>query len=594
MAEGSEDSYLYMKSHSRANHDFVNGEAFSGKSPSTCLPKKLSADTRTTPASPSHKPRRQKGNVVPGHGRSSNVTKSVDAPTVGPPNHDDCMAFDLYEQDPDMVYGSSDYNLRRQSSDFRLNFEDMIVLPMRLKTPSTAINLDAHSFTDIDEFDYADQHVYYSQLITTVNSNSARHEYAVRKGPLWNCAWEILVPKGLHPTYLTEDEFVKLVLSQGNDTTKWMDTNIPILHRRALQKAGAARQKLSNAGISPFELTQEYLESFEWMDKIEQDNFVKTFQKLQLQVSFQKQGISMRIEDIDSIPYEDEEKIIGKSHTKLVDGSCIQQDFSSDVDDSFMVDKLSLDEFENQFWNDDYKKASPSSKKDPAPFRSTPIPQTYQSPTAPNLHDEAVSLKCLKNILCSQGIEPSPSSPLLKSDEGSDYFKINQEINKTHNSNRGSMSQSPLSPLEAAKSYPYKSFYVPPPKNTDSRVLFSLQDTPSLTPLKTTQSESGCLESSSSSSHDPSDGSSSTPGSKSQSRKSEASSVGGAPLTGTLSVGSACQSQQSCKTEGSRASGPSDKFASIGKRIEGSPKALKKKLSSVFGTIGRSGRSGTQ
>ncbi|TGO64679.1 hypothetical protein BCON_0006g00820 [Botryotinia convoluta] len=594
MAEGSEDSYLYMKSHSKANHDFVNGEAVSGKSPSTCVPKKLSADTRTIPASPLHKPHRQKSNTVAGRGGSSNVTKSVDAPTVGPPNHDDCMAFDLYEQDPDMVYGSSDYNLRRQSSDFRFNFEDMIVLPMRLKKPSTAIKFDTPSFTDIDEFDYADQHVYYSQLITTVNSNSAVHEYAVRKGPLWDCAWEILVPKGLHPTYLTEDEFVKLVLSQGNDTTKWMDTNIPILHRRALQKAGAARQKLSNAGISPFELTQEYLESFEWMDKIEQDNFIKTFQKLQLQVSFQKQGISMRIEDIDSIPSEDEEKLIGKSHTKLVDGSCIQQDCSSDVDDSFMVDKLSLEEFEKQFWNDDYKKASPSSKKAPAPFRSTPIPQTYQSPTDPDLHDEAVSLECLKNILCSQGIEPGPSSPLLKSGEGSDYFKINQETKNTHNSNRGSMSQSPFSPLEAAKSYPYKSSYVLPPKNPDSHVLFSLQDPPSLTPLKTTQSESGRLESSSCSSHDPSDGSSSTPGSKSQSRKSEASSVGGAPLTGTLGGGSACQSQQSCKTEGSRASGASDKFTSIGKRIEGSPKALKKKLSSVFGTIGRSGRSGTQ
>ncbi|TGO26686.1 hypothetical protein BPAE_0055g00590 [Botrytis paeoniae] len=587
MAEGSEDSYLYMKSHSKANHDFVNGEAVSGKSPSTCVPKKLSADTRAIPASLSHKPHRQKSNAVAGHGGSSNVTKSVDAPTVGPPNHDDCMAFDLYEQDPDMVYGSSDYNLRRQSSDFRFNFEDMIVLPMRLKKPSTAINYDTPSFTDIDEFDYADQHVYYSQLITTVNSNSAVHEYAVRKGPLWDCAWEILVPKGLHPTYLTEDEFVNLVLSQGNDTTKWMDTNIPILHRRALQKAGAARQKLSNTGISPFELTQEYLESFEWMDKIEQDNFIKTFQKLQLQVSFQKQGISMRIEDIDSIPSEDEEKLIGKPHTKLVDGSCIQQDCSSDVDDSFMVDKLSLEEFENQFWNDDYKKA-------PAPFRSTPIPQAHQSPTAPDLHDEAVSLECLKNILYSQGIEPGPSSPPLKSGEGSDYSKISQETKNTYNTDKGCMSQSPFSPLEAAKSYPYKSSYVLPPKNPDSHVLFSLQDPPSLTPLKTTQSESGRLDFSSCSSHDPSDVGSSTPSSKPQSRKSEASSVGGAPLTGTLSGGNACQSQQSCKTEGSRASGASDKFASIGKRIEGSPKALKKKLSSVFGTIGRSGRSGTQ
>ncbi|TGO87509.1 hypothetical protein BPOR_0221g00060 [Botrytis porri] len=594
MAEGSEDSYLNMKSHSKANHVFVNGEAVSGKSPSTCVPKKLSADTRTIPASPSHKPHRQNSNVVAGHGGSSNVTKSVDAPTVGPTNHDDCMAFDLYEQDPDMVYGSSDYNLRRQSSDYRFNFEDMIVLPMRLKKPSTAIDFDTPSFTDIDEFDYADQHVYYSQLITTVNSNSAVHEYAVRKGPLWNCAWEILVPKGLHPTYLTEDEFVKLVLSQGNDTTKWMDANIPILHRRALQKAGAARQKLSSAGISPFELTQEYLESFEWMDKIEQDYFIKTFQKLQLQVSFQKQGISMRIEDIDSIPSEDEEKLIGKSHTKLVDGSCIQRDCSSDVDDSFMVEKLSLEEFENQFWNDDYKKASPSSKKAPAPFRSMPIPQTHQSPTAPNLHDEAISLECLKNILHSQGIEPGPSSPLLKSGEGSDDFKSSQKTKNTHNTDKVCRSQSPFPPLEAAKSYPYKGSHALPPKNPDSRVLFSLQDPPSLTPLKTTQSEFGRLESSSSSSHDPSDGGSSTPSSKSQSRKSEASSVGGVPLTGTISGGSASQSQQSCKTEGSRASGASEKFASIGKRIEGSPKALKKKLSSVFGTIGRSGRSGTQ
>ncbi|KAM0162552.1 hypothetical protein ACHAQE_003692 [Botrytis cinerea] len=594
MAEGSEDSYLYMKSHSKANNEFVHGEAVSGKSPSSCVPKKPSADTRTIPASPSHKPHRQKSNVVAGLGASSSVTKSVDAPAVGPLNHDDCMAFDLYEQDPDMVYGSSDYNLRRQSSDFQLNFEDMIVLPMRLKKPSTAIEFETSPFTDIDEFDYADQHVYYSQLITTVNSNSAVHEYAVRKGPLWDCAWEILVPKGLHPSYLTEDEFVKLVLSQGNDTTKWMDINIPILHRRALQKAGAARQKLSMAGISPFELTQEYLESFEWMDKIEQDNFIKTMQKLQLQVSFQKQGISMRIEDIDNFASEDEEKLIGKSHTKLVDGSCIQRDCSSDIDNSFMVDKLSLEEFENQFWNDEYEKASPTCKKAPSPFCSTPVSQTHQSPTAPNIHGKAVSMECLKNILHSQGIEPGPSSSLLQSGAGSEHFKISQETKHTHKTDKPCMSQSPLPPLEAAKSHPYQSSFVLPLKNSDSHVLFSLQDPPSLTPLKTTQPEPGRLESSSYSSHDSSDSGSGTLSSKSQSHNSGASSVGGAPLTGTLSGDSACQNQQSCKAEGSRTNGASEKFASIGKKIEGSPKAIKKKLSSVFGTIGRSGRSGTQ
>ncbi|KAF7868328.1 hypothetical protein EAF04_004860 [Stromatinia cepivora] len=558
MADGSEDSYLYMKSRSKALYECTNSEAVPSKMPSTCVPKKASANTQSLPTS---NVRPQSLTAVVRHSGYSTVS----AP---PSNHDDCMAFDLYEQDPDTDFQCEDYNLRRQSSDFRFNFEDMIVLPIRLKKPFTSVTFDTPPSTEVDEFDYADQHVYYSQLITTVNSNSAVHEYGTRKGPLWDCAWEILVPKGLHPSYLTEGEFVKLVLSQGNDTTKWMDVHIPILHRRALQKAAAARQKLTNAGISPFELTQEYLEAFEWMDKIEQDNFVKTMQKLQLQVAFQKQGLSMRIEDIDDITPKDEEKLIGKSHTKLVDGSCIPRDCSSDFDESFMEEKLSLEEFENQFWDDDFRKV-------PAPFSNMPTQETNQSPTDDN---EASIVKCLEALMGTSSTDTGPSKQLFEHSKNSqvleDSTDVHQDTQNTHilGNVHSRLAQPP--PLEASSPCTHTSSYVLPPKDPKTRVIFSLQDPPPLSPTRSSRSAAGGY---------PSDSSSSC-GSTLE------GSGSGSPMTKNRSSGS--QSQKSSKTEGSGMSGTSAKLGSIGKKLGESPKSLKKKLSSVFGTIGRSGKRG--
>ncbi|PQE24218.1 hypothetical protein CJF31_00002429 [Rutstroemia sp. NJR-2017a BVV2] len=283
----------------------------------------------------------------------NDVLDKQELPYAGPSNLDDYMAFDLYEQDPTQDF-EFDCSSNRDLEDFRFNFEDMIVLPIRPKTAAT----DALVYgatpppLSFDQFDLVDEHTYFTQLTDAVNSTKAKEEYAARHGPLWDCAWEMLVPKGLHPAYLNEAEFVSLVLSQGNDTTKWMDETIPILNRRTLQKAAAARSKLSQAGISPLEMTQEYLEAFEWMDKIEQDEFVKNLQKLQLQVSFHKQGLSLRMEDIDSaIPLaKEKDELIGYSKTRLRNGVCIhEQDLGSESDQSFMVETVSLDEFQEQF-----------------------------------------------------------------------------------------------------------------------------------------------------------------------------------------------------------------------------------------------------
>ncbi|KAI9647528.1 hypothetical protein NHQ30_003913 [Ciborinia camelliae] len=591
MAEGSEDSYLYMKSRSKRLYEFDNGRAASSKLPSSRIPKKVGADIQGLPT-PKVCP--QDGSAVVGHSSSSNVSKSMEAPTAAPLNYDDCMAFDLYEQDPDVDFECEDYNLRRQSSDFRLDFEDMIVLPIRIKKPSTSVNFDTPPSTLIDEFDYADQHIYFSQLTTTVNSNSAIHEYGTRKGPLWDCAWEMLVPKGLHPAYLTEGEFVRLVLSQGNDTAKWMDVHIPILHRRALQKAASARQKLANAGISPFELTQEYLESFEWMDKIEQDNFLKTMQKLQLQVAFQKQGLSMRIEDIDNTTPLDEEKLIGKAHTKLVDGSCIARDHSSEADESFMMDKFSPAEFESQFWNDEFKKAS-------VLLRNVPIQQTRQSPTAPDICDDPISLECLKTIrypYCTQSdssvkhseqteiCEVRENSGGAHEDTNNTYagslkisqfppleasVRVNQDTKNAYVVENGNLTLSQLPPLETSKVFSCTSSHDLPPKSPDTHVIFSLQDPPPLSPTRSAQD--GYV----------SDGSESLGFTLRDSK-----SGGNCSRHTTRSIAS--QSQKSGKTGDSGSSGTNGKFGSIGKKLSDSPTSLKKKLSSVFGTIGRSGK----
>ncbi|APA05986.1 predicted protein [Sclerotinia sclerotiorum 1980 UF-70] len=563
MAEGSEDSYLYMKSHSKALYECTNSETFPGKMSSSCVSKKASTNTQSLPTS---NIRPQSHTAAVGHSDYSTVPAT-------PSNHDDCMAFDLYEQDPDTDFQCEDYNLRRQSSDFQFNSEDMIVLPIRLKKPFTSATFDTPPSTEVDEFDYADQHVYYSQLITTVNSNSAVHEYSTRKGPLWDCAWEILVPKGLHPSYLTESEFVKLVLSQGNETTRWMDIHIPILHRRALQKAAAARQKLTNAGISPFELTQEYLEAFEWMDKIEQDNFVKTMQKLQLQVVFQKQGLSMRIEDVDDIAPKDEEKLIGKSHTKLVDGSCIPRDYSSDSDsdsdDSFMAEEITLEEFENQFWNNDFKKA-------PASFGSMPIQETDQSPTE---DDEAFIAKCLGALMGASSTDTDPSKQLFEHSKNSqvleDYIGAHQDTQSTQIPEKVRSRLDQFPPHEASSPSTHTSSY-DLPKDPSTHVVFSLQDPLPISPTRSAHPASSGHPSDSSSSH---------------SSSSDGSGGSGTPMTKSGSNGG--QSQKSSKTEGSSISGMSGtgaKLGSISKKLGESPKSLKKKLSSVFGTIGRSGK----
>jgi hypothetical protein len=283
----------------------------------------------------------------------NNVLDKQELPYAGPSNLDDYMAFDLYEQDPTQDF-DFDCSSSRDLEDLRFNFEDMIVLPIRPKTAATDALIYGASPPSLpfDQFDLVDEHTYFTKLTDAVNSTKAKQEYATRHGPLWDCAWEMLVPKGLHPTYLNEAEFVSLVLSQGNDTTKWMDETIPILNRRTLQKAAAARSKLSQAGISPLEMTQEYLEAFEWMDKIEQDEFVKNLQKLQLQVSFHKQGLSLRMEDIDNVTPLAKEKddLIGHSKTRLRNGVCIlEQDAGSESDQSFMVETVSLDEFQEQF-----------------------------------------------------------------------------------------------------------------------------------------------------------------------------------------------------------------------------------------------------
>ncbi|RAL61567.1 hypothetical protein DID88_009606 [Monilinia fructigena] len=510
MADGNEDSYLYMKSYSRPLHELDNGRTDSGKLPSSRIPKKVSADTQSSPTpivrSPSLK-------AVVGH-NYPNIPQLMEGPTAGPSNYDECMAFDLYEQDPDMDFDCEEYNLRRQSSEFRLNFEDMIY------TQRSALD----------------------------------------------SAWEMLIPKGLHPAYLTGDEFVKLVLSQGNDTAKWMDVNIPVLHRRALQKAAAARQKLSNAGISPFELTQEYLESFEWMDKIEQDNFIKTMQSLQLQVAFQKQGLSMRIEDIDNITPVDDEKNIGKSDTKLVNGLCVPGDGSYAADEAFMADQISLAEFEDQFWDDDFKQASALSS-------SVPTQQRTQSVTARD-HDQHSWETILKSIIHSQSTAQSitqPTSldptdkhlePVERREVRENSDDVYQNAKNTYTIENGSLKLSQFSQLQASSPKCCSCSHVPPPlspKNPNTHVIFSLQDPPPISPTRSAQDGyvSDSLESVASNGKD------------------------------NKSSGSGSQSTTSGKTEGSGKSGKRD---SIGKRLNDSPRSLKKKLSSVFGTIGRSGK----
>ncbi|KAB8303788.1 hypothetical protein EYC80_005166 [Monilinia laxa] len=571
MADGNEDSYLYMKSCSRPLHELDNGRTDSSKLPSSRIPKKVSADTQSSPTpivrSPSLK-------AVVEHSYP-NVPQLMEAPTAGPSNYDDCMAFDLYEQDPDMDFDCEEHNLRRESSEFRLNFEDMIVLPMRLKKPSPFLEFGT-PVTAVDEFDFADQHVYYSRLITAVNSNSAINEYSTRKGPLWDSAWEMLIPKGLHPAYLTGDEFVKLVLSQGNDTAKWMDVNIPVLHRRALQKAAAARQKLSHAGISPFELTQEYLESFEWMDKIEQDNFIKTMQSLQLQVAFQKQGLSMRIEDIDNITPVDDEKSIGKSHTKLVDGFCIPRDGSHAADEAFMADQISLAEFEDQFWDDDFKQASTLSS-------SVPIQQRPQSVAAHD-YDQHSWETILQSIIHSQSTTQSITQPTSfdPTDKNLEFVEtrevqensddVHQNAKNTYTIENGSLKLSQFSQILASSRKCCSCSHIPPPlspKNPDTHAIFTLQDPPPISPTRSVQD--GYV----------SDGSRSVASNLKDNKSS------GKRSQMTKSSGSGNQSLTSGKTEGSGKSGKRD---SIGKKLNDSPRSLKKKLSSVFGTIGRSGK----
>jgi len=138
--------------------------------------------------------------------------------------------------------------------------------------------------------DLKDEQEYFAKLIDSVNSLQARQQFASRRGPLWESAIVMLESRYVHPQHLTEAEFVQLVLSQGNDTSKWMAENMKQISHRAVERLNRGYQKLRTAGISPTEIPEHHMHLFEWMEDWEQEEFINVAKRLQIWVMLEQEG----------------------------------------------------------------------------------------------------------------------------------------------------------------------------------------------------------------------------------------------------------------------------------------------------------------
>lgn len=113
--------------------------------------------------------------------------------------------------------------------------------------------------------------------------NLARQQYKAREGVLWESAKTLLEDSFIYPAHLTEAEFETLVCNNACGMKAWINENLPRLIHRAVGQWFTANQKLRSAGISPSNLSEEFLDVFEWMTSAEQDFFTEQYNTMDRQ-----------------------------------------------------------------------------------------------------------------------------------------------------------------------------------------------------------------------------------------------------------------------------------------------------------------------
>jgi hypothetical protein len=158
----------------------------------------------------------------------------------------------------------------------------------------------------------------------------ARKQYYDRSGLLWECASMLLEvssnntmsPRAtpcliltmiqnisLHPTNLTEYEFVKLVCLQGDEIFQWLSTNYSYLVDRAeTQWHQASSLLINNAGLDG--LNANFMDDFLWMDVEDQVSFIKAYKRLQLEAMTLREGVMLPKTELDALcMMPDEDKL---------------------------------------------------------------------------------------------------------------------------------------------------------------------------------------------------------------------------------------------------------------------------------------------
>lgn len=105
----------------------------------------------------------------------------------------------------------------------------------------------------------------------------ARQSFHSRRGILWTLAQRVLREYDLHPTHLTEDEYISLVLC--DEQQDWVSAHLvtsSLIHQRRQFKSQSASTKLLGHDTHPSELGL-FLGTFEIMMPKQQDYWLKLF-----------------------------------------------------------------------------------------------------------------------------------------------------------------------------------------------------------------------------------------------------------------------------------------------------------------------------
>lgn len=124
------------------------------------------------------------------------------------------------------------------------------------------------------------------------------------------CTTLIIIKKiSLHPTNLTEYEFVKLVCLQGYEIFQWLATNRSYLVDRAEGQWHQANSLLmNNGGLDG--LNTNFIDDFLWMEVGDQVSFIKSYKRLQLEAMALREGVRLPKTELDALcMMHDEDKL---------------------------------------------------------------------------------------------------------------------------------------------------------------------------------------------------------------------------------------------------------------------------------------------